>query len=163
MILSLIVAASENHVIGINNTLPWHLSEDLKRFKKLTMGSPIIMGRKTFESIGRALPGRDNIVITKNNAFNFEGIIKVNSIDEAIHKVKNSEEVFFIGGATIYEQIIDLVDRIYLTKVYSTIDGDTFFPNHWENHFKIVYQSERLNDEKSDLDYQFIDYRRIKS
>ena len=132
--LSIIVAYSKNRAIGKNNQLPWKLSEDLKNFKKITMGNSIIMGRKTFESIGFILKGRQNIVISKTSKF--QGVTMSSSITDSINKAKKSKEIFFIGGQDIFEQTISLVDKIYLTRINEEIDGDRFFPefdfNQWE-------------------------------
>ncbi len=133
MIVSHIVAAANNGVIGFEGKMPWHLSEDLKRFKKITMGSCIIMGRKTYESIGRPLPGRFNIVITRQKDFSADGAYLVTSIEEALHKSAEvseqwGNEVFIIGGGEIYRQSIGLVSRIYLTLIDEALEGDTDYP-----------------------------------
>lgn len=126
--VSIIVAVSENGIIGKDNDLPWKISEDLKRFKKLTKGHPVIMGRKTHESIGRILPDRLNIVITRDKDVSYNGCITVNSISDAIRKAGNDKEIFIIGGGEIYKKSLGFVDRIYLTKVHQTVEGDTYFP-----------------------------------
>lgn len=135
MKISIIVAAAENGVIGRRNKIPWHMPAELAYFKKITMGHPIIMGRKTHESIGRTLPGRYNIVITTNINYKPAGGSKVvTSLNEGLELVKCDEEVFIIGGGSIYEQAMPLADRIYLTKVQAKIDGDIFFtynPAEW--------------------------------
>ena len=128
MLVSLIVAASQNNVIGKNNQLPWRLPEDLKRFKQLTMGHPILMGRKTFESIGKPLPGRTNIVITRQRGLEACGAAVVHSMEEALQICEGQEEVFVIGGAEIYKQALPLADRIYLTHIDQDFEGDTFLP-----------------------------------
>jgi dihydrofolate reductase len=128
MILSIIVAVAENQVIGHNNQLLWHISEDLKRFKSLTLGHHIIMGRKTFESIGRPLPGRTNIVITRRADFGVEGCLTAHSLQEAIALAESDSEAFVIGGGEIYSQAIPLAQRIYLTRVHAGYAGDTIFP-----------------------------------
>ena len=128
MRLSIIVAMSENRVIGRDNQLPWRLSADLQHFKKLTMGKPIIMGRKTFESIGRALPGRQNIVVTRQPDYHAEGCDVVPSADAAIAAADDAAEIMVIGGAEIYRQFLPRANRIYLTRVHARIDGDTYFP-----------------------------------
>jgi dihydrofolate reductase len=134
MRLSLIVAAAENGVIGRNNALPWHLPEDLRNFKRITMGKPIVMGRKTYESIGRPLPGRTNIVISRQPGYAVEGVKVVASIDEAlalaqdIATIDGSEELMVIGGAQIYEHGLTLASRIYLTRVHASVEGDAFLP-----------------------------------
>ena len=132
--VSLIVAVSNNGVIGVKNQLPWHLSEDLKYFKALTMGKPIVMGRKTFESIGRPLPGRSNIVITSDQHWHSPGVEVCHSIDAALELAtklaagSEMDEVMVIGGEQIYRQSINLADRIYMTKVNVDMEGDAFFP-----------------------------------
>ncbi|MCD2449824.1 dihydrofolate reductase [Methylicorpusculum oleiharenae] len=128
MKLSIIVAMASNNAIGINNQLPWHLSADLKRFKKITMGAPIIMGRHTFESIGRPLPGRTNIIISRNPLYQQPGCLIFNDPDAALAHYTNEHEVFVIGGASLYKTILPIADIIYLTEVKQSFEGDTFFP-----------------------------------
>jgi len=130
MILSLLVAASENNVIGKDNKLPWHLPNDLKYFKNLTWGMPILMGRKTFESIGKALPGRKSIVITRSNDWQHEGVDVVHSINEAIQKAEGYgvKEIFVIGGSEIFKTALPDANRIYLTRIHHSFDGDVYFP-----------------------------------
>lgn len=161
MTLSIIVATSENNVIGNNNSLIWHLSADLKRFKKLTTGHTIIMGRKTFESIGRALPNRRNVVISRNPDFQAIGCEVVKSIDEALRCVENEEEVFIIGGGTIYREMWDRVDRLYITLVHAVVEGDTMIPAVDESRWKVVAREDFPAGEKDDYDYSFVDYHRI--
>lgn len=131
--LSILVAMAENRVIGHNNTLPWHLPEDLKRFKALTMGCPIIMGRKTYESIGRPLPGRTNIVITRQNDYPSDGLVIAHSIESAIKVAEqycgiDRQEIFIIGGEELFRQTLHLCHKLYLTEIQKTFEGDTFFP-----------------------------------
>ena len=132
---ALIVAMAKNQTIGINNTLPWHLPNDLKYFKNVTMAKPIVMGRKTYESIGRPLPGRTNIVITRQSDYQAEGIVVVNSLQQALDKaeeinvIAGHEEVMVIGGAEIYQQALLQADRLYITHVHSEVEGDAFFPD----------------------------------
>lgn len=134
MKLSIIVAFANNYVIGRGNKLPWHIPEDLQWFKRITMGKPIIMGRKTFESIGRPLPGRTNIVISNQAAFEKPGIKIAHSFDAAIDHAKNvalingNEEAVVIGGAQIYAEALPLADRLYVTEIHADVSGDTFFP-----------------------------------
>ena len=123
----LIVAMAKNRVIGINNTLPWHLPADLKHFKALTMGHHIVMGRKTYESIGKPLPGRTSVVVTRNANYAPPGVIVVNSLEAAISACGDDEEIFVIGGAELYRQSITLADRIYLTEIDADISGDAHF------------------------------------
>ena len=129
--ISIIAAVAKNNVIGINNDLPWNIPEDLRNFKKLTFGNPIVMGRKTFDSIGKPLPGRRNIVISRNTALKIENCEIANSLDAAIRiaKSQNPDEVFIIGGAQIYEQAMQFADRLYLTEINQDVKGDAFFPN----------------------------------
>jgi len=127
-LLSIIVAKSKNDVIGNNGRLPWHLSEDLKRFKSITMGKPIIMGRVTYESIGKPLPGRENIILTRRLNYLEKGITIIHSSDEALKSARDSDEVIIIGGGEIYKEFLSRVNRLYITHVDLHIDGDAFFP-----------------------------------
>lgn len=137
MSLTIIVAMTKERVIGYQNKIPWHLSEDLKRFKKITMGHPIIMGRKTFESIGKILPGRENIVITRNKNYNVAGITIVHDLVEALKN--KTGECFVIGGAEIYQAALPRADKLYLTLIHDQIKGDTFFPSvDLENEFSVM-------------------------
>jgi len=160
--ISVIVSvAKETNAIGKKTgELLFRISDDLKRFKNLTMGHPIIMGRKTYESIGKPLPGRTNIVITRNTDFTAEGTIVVNSIEEAISKAKELDhEIFVMGGGEIYKQAFPYVDKLYLTIVESDMKGDVFFPD-WKSDFtKETFREERL-DEKTGLKYVWLDLER---
>lgn len=127
--ISLIVAASTNNVIGNDGELPWRLSDDLKRFKAVTMGKPIVMGRKTFESIGRPLPGRQNIVITRQQDFVADGCDVVQSTAGAVEVAGTAEEIMVIGGSQIYAAFLPIADRVYFTRVHTKVDGDAFFPS----------------------------------
>jgi dihydrofolate reductase len=140
MRISLIAAVSENNVIGDHGKIPWDIPEDMKHFRTLTMGKPVIMGRKTYESIGHPLPKRPNIVITRQKDFVAEGCEIVGSLDEALQiaDCKNSEEVFVIGGGEIYREALEKADRIYLTRVHTTIQGDAFFPEFHPEHWQEV-------------------------
>jgi dihydrofolate reductase len=126
--ISLIVAASTNNVIGNQGDLPWRLSADLRRFKKLTMGKPIVMGRKTWESIGRPLPGRHNIVVTRQGDYAAQGCTVVSSVEAAIDAAGDADEIMIIGGSYIYDAFMAKADRIYMTRVHADVDGDTWFP-----------------------------------
>ncbi|MDA3952238.1 MAG: dihydrofolate reductase [Bacteroidales bacterium] len=126
--LSIIVAVAENNVIGRDNDLIWHLPRDMKHFKETTTGHHVIQGRKTFESCGKPLPNRTNVIITRDKNYTAEGCVIVHSLEDAIEEAKNDSEAFIIGGGKIYEQSMSLVDRIYLTKIHHVFDGDTFFP-----------------------------------
>ncbi|NBW52886.1 MAG: dihydrofolate reductase [Betaproteobacteria bacterium] len=156
--LSIIVAISSNRVIGVNNSLPWHLSEDLKHFKSLTTGHTIIMGRKTYESIGRALPNRRNIVISRNTETSFEGTEVVHSIEDAFSISKHDDEVFVIGGSNIYEQALNLVDHLYITEIKKSFSGDAFFP---EINKSIWTESSREDHIANDgLEFSFVNYQK---
>lgn len=157
MRVSIIVAASENNVIGINNQLPWRLSTDLKYFKSTTLGKPIVMGRKTFESLRKPLPGRPNIVITRQTDFQPEGVYVVGSIDEAIAKAQTFEgdELFITGGSQIFEQAWHLVDRIYLTRVYTVVPGDAFFPAIHGSEWTLTSDERHEADEKNEYPFSF--------
>jgi dihydrofolate reductase len=135
MTLSIIVAMSENRVIGKDNAIPWHLPGDLPRFKRITMGHPIIMGRKNYESIGRVLPGRTNIIITRQADYHIDGAIICSSVDEALAQCDGEQEIFIIGGGEIYTQTIDRADRIYLTTIHEHVDGNVYFPEFDEADF----------------------------
>ncbi len=166
MKVSFVVAAAENRCIGINNGLPWHLPEDLKFFKRVTMGKPIIMGRKTFESIGKPLPGRTNIVITSNNNYSYDGIKVASSLDEAlkiaeaIAMIDGKDEVMVIGGAGIYALCLPKADRLYYTKVHATVNGDAFFPEVNWSEWELVSQEDHKASEKNPYDYSFCIYSR---
>jgi len=167
MKLALIVAMSRNHTIGINNQLPWHLPGDLKFFKDTTMGKPIVMGRKTFESIGRPLPGRPNIVITRNTDFEAEGVAVVASLEEAVEQAArltvqaDVEEAMIIGGAEIYRQVLPLVDRMYITEVDAEIEGDAFFPEFDASQWRQVERESHAPCEKNPYPYSFVSYERL--
>lgn len=160
--ITLVVAKSDNQVIGRDNQLIWKLSSDLKRFKQLTSGHPIIMGRKTFESIGKALPNRRNIVITKNKNWNSEGIEVVHSLEEALKKAKSLDStIFILGGGTIYEQSISLADAIEVTEVHAVFEGDAYFPEIDNRTWKEVNRENFSKDEKNEFNYSFVRYERI--
>jgi dihydrofolate reductase len=128
-LVSLIVAMAQNGVIGRDNALPWRLPQDLKRFKAFTLGKPVLMGRKTFESIGRPLPGRENLVLTRDRSWFAHGVIVVHSVDEALTQARASEELVAIGGAEIFRLVLPFARRIYLTHVHADVPGDTYFPD----------------------------------
>jgi dihydrofolate reductase len=156
MTISLIVAASENNVIGVNNQLPWHLPNDLKFFKNLTWAMPVIMGRRTFESMGKALNGRVNIVITSQKDALFENAVTVNSIKDALFVAGDGDykEVFIIGGGQIFNEILSRADKVYLTRVHTTIEGDVFFPE-LNKDWKLEWNEDHFKDEKHKFDYSF--------
>lgn len=158
--VNLIVAVSKNNIIGNKNTLVWNIPDDLKRFKFLTTNNTIIMGRKTYQSIGKKLPNRLNIVVSKQKGFNAPGCIVVDSIEKAIKKSDNKNDIFVIGGANIYNQFLekDLIDKVYLTKIYEEYEGDTVFDfSIYKGRFNISQVDRREID---GLEYEFIDYTR---
>ncbi|MFT5397005.1 MAG: dihydrofolate reductase [Gammaproteobacteria bacterium] len=156
MQLSIIVAMDHNRVIGNKDSLPWHISADLKNFKKITMGKPIVMGRKTHESIGRPLPGRENIIITRDETYQAEGCTVLNCIDEIFEHCKDVEEVMITGGSEIYKHTLDQATRLYLTEVHTEIEGDTFFPEFNRAEWSEVSREAYTADEKNDFDYSFV-------
>ena len=158
--VSLIVAMAKNRVIGKNNTLPWHLPADLKHFKVLTMGHHIVMGRKTYESIGKPLPGRTSVVVTRNADYAPPGVIVESSLEGAISACGNDAEIFVIGGAELYRQAIKFADRIYLTEIDANIQGDAHFT---EFDRKLWQETERVShapDDKNLYPYHFVVYDR---
>lgn len=161
-VVKILVACDENRVIGKNNTLIWHLPADLKRFKELTTGQVIIMGRKTYESIGRPLPNRINIVITRQTGYQPEGVIIVHSLEEALLKAKSLHrgDIYVVGGAEIYEQSMDLADEIELTQLHDIFDGDAFFPIIDEQIWQMVSKERGVTDEKNPYQYSFVRYVR---
>jgi len=159
--ISLIVAAATNNVIGRDGGLPWHLSEDLKRFKRITTGKPIIMGRLTHESIGKPLPDRRNIVISSREGLEIEGCEIVATPDAALALVADAEEVMIIGGGKVYEQVLPMADRIYMTRVDAIPDGDTFFPEINNEEWQVVEQENISADKSGELGYSFITLDRL--
>ena len=157
--ITLIAAAAENNEIGKDNKLIWHLSDDLKRFKKLTSGHAIIMGRKTFESFPKALPNRTNVVITRDRNYTAEGAVVVHSLEEAIESTKEDSQPFIIGGGEIYKQALSIAHRIELTRVHNNFEADTYFPE-LNKSWKETYREDCFKDEKHDYDYSFITYER---
>ncbi|MFT5529977.1 MAG: dihydrofolate reductase [Alteromonadaceae bacterium] len=162
--LSLIVATANNNIIGKDNTMPWHLPADLAYFKKTTLGKPIIMGRKTFESIGRPLPGRRNIVISRDINYQAAGVEAVTSVDHALALVADIEEVMVIGGGAIYAHCLPAATRLYVTHIQADIEGDTQFPlfdveNDWQKVGSEYFKA----DEHNAYDLDFAIYQRIKS
>ena len=160
--MAIIVAMSANRVIGRGGALPWHISADLRRFRQLTTGHAIIMGRKTFESIGRPLPERRSIVISRNRDFRPEGVEVVASLDAALRCCQGEAEVFVIGGSSIYELALPQADRLYITQIHATIEGDTFFPPFDETEWKLAEDQPHAADEKNAFDYSFRRYERIQ-
>jgi dihydrofolate reductase len=157
LLISHLVAASENNVIGRNNQLPWHLPNDFRYFKNKTWGMPVIMGRNTFNSLDNLLPGRFNIVITSQQDYNKDGVITAHSIDEAVEKAIHTDckEIFIIGGGKIFEQSVDIINRIYLTRVHTTLDGDTFYPAIDATKWRLTYADKHVADDRHIFDYTF--------
>jgi len=145
--LSIIVAVAHDGVIGVNNTLPWHLPEDLKRFRALTMGHHIIMGRKTYDSLGRLLPGRTTVIVTRNENYKVEGALVANSLEAAIALCENDDEVFLIGGAELYQAGLKLAHKLYITEIELEVAGDAFFPKlistEWQETEREAHTSEK--------------------
>lgn len=157
MILSLVVAAAENNAIGKDNQLLWCLPNDMKFFKNVTWGLPVIMGRKTYESLGKPLAGRTNIVITHKKDWQPEGVIVVNSLDAAVAAAgeTDAKEAAIIGGGEIYKQSIDRADKIFITRVHTIIEGDTYFPAINEKNWKLISNQDLPADEKHAYSYSF--------
>lgn len=159
MMISLIVAMDEERGIGVDNGLPWHLSQDLKHFKRITMGHHLIMGRKTYQSIGEPLPGRTMIVLTRNPDFEAEGCMVVHSLSDAYEyaESRGEDEVFVIGGASVFEQALDDADRLYLTRVHTRSESDTYFPafdlSSWELISQTRYEQNKDNDHPFTIKY----------
>jgi dihydrofolate reductase len=157
--LTIIAAASENNALGKDNQLVWHLPEDFKRFKTLTSGHYIIMGRKTFESFPKPLPNRTHIIITRQADYEVpEGCIVVSGLQEAIAICPKNEEVFIIGGGEIYKKSIAIADKVELTRVHTTIEADTFFPEIDATKWKLVFEEFHAKDDKNDYDFTFLTY-----
>lgn len=153
---------AENRVIGIQNTLPWRLPADLRHFRQLTTGHHVIMGRRNYESIGKPLPDRHNIVLTRNPAYRAPGCQVKDSLDAALQDIQNDPEIFIIGGAEIYRQALGLADRIYLTLVHAEINGDTYFPEFDRHDWKEITRTRKEADERNPYAYSFVTYDRIK-
>ena len=156
--LSIIVAIANNQVIGINNTLPWHLPEDLKHFRALTTGHHIIMGRKTYESLGRLLPGRTTVIVTRNKDYQLEGALIAHSLEAAVALCQNDGEVFLIGGAELYQDGLKLADKLYITDVDLTVDGDAFFPDFDLNLWQEI--TRETHTSAQGLPFSYITYMR---
>jgi dihydrofolate reductase len=159
-LVSLIVAMARNGVIGRDNALPWHLSEDLRRFKAATLGKPILMGRKTFESIGHALPGRTNLVLTRDRAWSAPGAVVVHSVEAALVAAGDAAELVVIGGAEIYRLVMPFARRIYLTHVQADVPGDTYFPDFDPTQWVDVACDERAADEQNAYPVTFLTLER---
>lgn len=162
MVISLLVAMDEQRGIGVNNTLPWRLSSDLKRFKELTMRHHVIVGRKTYDSIGRPLPGRTMVVVSRNRFVRIDGVVVVHTPEHAIKyaRVFGESEVFVCGGEQIYKSLIDVADKLYVTKVHTVVEADTFFPEIDEKFWTLESEEHHKADDKNEFDYSFVVYKR---
>jgi len=147
-VVTLIVAVADSGVIGRNNTLPWHLPEDLKRFKRLTLGKPVVMGRKTFESIGKPLPGRQNIVVTRDPNYSGNGVTVVHGADDAVRAAAGAGEIMVIGGAELFRQFLPLAGRVHLTRVHGNVEGDVHWPALDDRQWRVVEREEYAADER---------------
>lgn len=164
MKISIIVAMASNRVIGLNNQMPWHLSADLKRFKSITMASPILMGRKTFESIGRPLPGRTNIIISRNPDYRQAGCLIADSIEAGITAgCRIADEIFIIGGSALYETLLTQAQTIYLTEIKKDFPGDTFFPYFNPSHWLEQERDDIVDDPTAGFDYSFVKLIRTRN
>lgn len=160
--ITLIVAAAENNAIGKDNQMPWHLPNDFKYFKKNTLDHSIVMGRKTFDSIGKPLPERRNIVLTRDLRYTSDQDIDIaNSLQEILTYCRDEREVFIIGGANVYQQFLPLAQKVLLTRVHTRIDGDAFFPELPAGDWKLISQDKHSKDDKHAFDYTFEVYERI--
>ena len=158
--LSIIVAVAKNNVIGKDNKLIWHLPEDLKRFKRLTTGHNIIMGRKTFESLGRVLPNRKHIVLCNDAELNIndEKVKIIDDVNKLEEYINSDEENFVIGGASIYELLLPKTEKLYITKINQEFEGDVYFPEIKDNEWKIIEREKGLKDDKNPYDYEYVTY-----
>ncbi|MFL6549884.1 MAG: dihydrofolate reductase [Povalibacter sp.] len=163
MTLSIVVAAAENGVIGRDNSLPWRLPDDLKRFKEVTMGKPIVMGRKTYDSIGRPLPGRLNIVVSRQADLNIPGCVVVDSIEAALEAGAPAPEIMLVGGAQLYRTAMPLVNKIYLTRVHADVEGDTLFPALDPLQWRETIIATHPADERHSSAFTFINLERVAS
>jgi dihydrofolate reductase len=161
VILSLLVAVSDNGVIGQDNDLPWHLPKDLQWFKRLTVGRTVIMGRKTFESIGRPLPNRRTIVLTRNDAFRPEGVDTARTIDKAMALAESEAEVFVVGGAAVYHLAFPRAQRLYLTRVRANIEGDVQFPEWHPEEWRLVWEEAHEADDRHACAFVFQQFDRV--
>jgi dihydrofolate reductase len=163
MKISLIVAMAENRVIGSNGKMPWHLSADLKRFKQITLGSPIVMGRKTHEAIGRPLPGRSNIIVSKNKSYRQQNCLVFNDIDSALQHCAECAEIFVIGGSTLYQALLPRANYLYLTEINKNFVGDVYFPKIDARQWRELERQVVEKDESVDFTYNFIKLEQIKN
>lgn len=161
MTISIIAAVAENRVIGHKNQLPWHLPNDLRNFKALTLNKPVIMGRKTFESIGKPLPGRENIIITRQQDYPAPGCQVMDSLEQALEYASDQEEVMIIGGANIYEQALPHADRMYITQIHCGFNGDALFPEWNEAEWREVKREDHSDDNLNVFPYSFLVLERL--
>lgn len=159
-IISLIAAMDENRVIGCDNRLPWRLPADLQHFKRLTMGKPMLMGRKTWESLPGLLPGRTHIVISANPDYAAEGCLLVHSVEQALAAAGDAEEIMVVGGANLYRQLLPLADRLYLTQVHTRVTGDAWFPDYRAETWRELEREEHPADERNPIAYSFVTLER---
>lgn len=158
--VALIVAMAKNRTIGVNNTLPWRCPEDLKHFKALTMGHHMIMGRKTFDSIGKPLPGRTTVVVTRNTDLNIAGCLIAHSLEQAVAACAGDDDIFIVGGAELYAQSLALVDTLYITEIQQEVEGDAHFPELNLNEWQEVSRDVRSQTTPQPLEYHFVTYQR---
>jgi dihydrofolate reductase len=158
--LSIICAMDQNRLIGKNNALPWHLPGDLAFFKQTTMGRPILMGRKTYESIGRPLPGRQNIIITRDEHYQVQGCDCCSSIEAALELAAEHEEIMLIGGASLYQQTLERAEQLYITHIHAAFEGDAWFPDFNPKSWLEVWREDHSADEKNGYDFSFVKYSR---
>lgn len=162
--ISLLVAMDRNHVIGYENDMPWHLPKDLKHFKEKTTGNTMIMGRKTFDSIGRVLPNRKNVILTKQENYSIEGAIVIDQLEDIYDWNEKSpdEELFIVGGGHIFDQVLPRADRMYITEINEEFPGDAYFPVFSKTEWKLTKKEKGIRDEKNPYEYYFLQYDRIK-
>jgi len=160
--ISLIFAMDRNRLIGKNNELPWYLPADLQYFKRTTSGHTVIMGRKTYDSIGKPLPNRKNVVITRDSHLRLEGCTTCTSVPEALDIIGAEEEAFVIGGAEVYKQFLPVADRMYITFIDESFEGDAYFPPYEEEHWRLIQNEQGIKDEKNPYEHRFTVWERVK-
>ncbi len=151
---------AQNRTIGINNTLPWRCPEDLKRFKALTMGHHMVMGRKTFDSIGKPLPGRTTVVVTRNRNLKIDGCLILHSLEEALAACRGDAEIFVVGGAELYKQALPMADTLYITEIRQEVEGDAYFPEFDKAQWQETSREKRRQETPQPLEYDFVTYQR---
>jgi dihydrofolate reductase len=159
--VSIIVAVAANGVIGRDGDLPWHLPSDLRHFKRTTMGHFLIVGRKTWEEVGKPLPGRTMVVVTRDRGLRIDDVIVVHSLEEALEAARGDDEVFVAGGGEIYRQALPLADRVYMTRIHADFEGDTIFPELDGDQFRLVERSDHEPDDRDPFPYSFLVYERV--